>query len=276
LEAATVQRLIVTAAEAGLRLDKLLAKLCPELGLRGRRRLIAEGRVRVHGQLQPAGYKVRGGEEVEILAGQSETSPPADVRIAARTEDFAALVKPPGLDSVALAGKDGPSLEAMLPQLFPDTEAVLVNRLDAATSGLVVVALNADAAQRFRELESVGQVRKTYLLVAHGHIAAGFTVKQALDTSGRKRVRALAKENPNPLRWTEVEPLKFDAEKNLTLARAVIAKGARHQIRVHLAAAGHPLLGDALYGEEDGASRLHLHAAEVAFQGFEARDEPDF
>ena len=259
---------LVTPDEAGRRLDVLLAALAPDLGLRGRRRLIETGRVTVDGQIRKPGYRPLPGQAIAFEALPAPTCPPA-LRLVARTSRYAALAKPAGLSSVHLAGGDLPSVEDFLPGLLPG--AVLVNRLDAATSGLLLAALDSEAAADYRRLEDSGQVHKTYLAVVHGRLPAPLAIARSLDTARRRKTAVLPADSSDLLRATAVRPLSYEPERDLTLVEAVIRKGARHQIRAHLAASGHPILGDALYGPPDASTgRLHLHHARIELPGFTA------
>uniref|UniRef100_I2PZK2 23S RNA-specific pseudouridylate synthase n=1 Tax=Desulfovibrio sp. U5L TaxID=596152 RepID=I2PZK2_9BACT len=258
---------------AGWRLDRATELLWPETGLRGRRRLIVAGAVLVDGQLRGPAYRVRAGE---ILAGQIPARPEgaftaADVPVLVMHGDFAAVSKPAGLHSAAIAHGGGQSLDDLLPALFPDCAPLLLSRLDRLTSGIVAVALTPGAGMEYRDLEDAGQVAKDYLAVVHGVIADPFVVDFRLDTADRVKTRVRFKSEPDPLRHTHVEPL--DRRDGLTLARCHIAKGARHQIRAHLAGAGHPLVGDPVYGRGEG-ERLYLHCAALACPVLDASDPP--
>ncbi|MGE9984355.1 pseudouridine synthase family protein [Desulfovibrio sp. SGI.169] len=271
------RELRVDAALAGLRLDRALAALTPELGLRGRRRLIARHAILVDGRAAPAGRRLRFGELVTLREPASEAaSRLADTpRLLARQGEYCFLYKPAGLHSTALAGGGGSSLEAALPALLasvPDAGAArLLQRLDYGTSGIVCAALTRGAALAFRRAEREGRCEKRYLTLLRGILAAPVTVRAALDTANRRRSRVLAL-TADSSRWTEFLPLHvwenaanlppeladalgadkapagFPAEVGLTLAACRIRCGARHQIRAHAAALGRPLRGDGLYG----------------------------
>ncbi|MGE4292884.1 MAG: pseudouridine synthase [Desulfovibrio sp.] len=272
--------MVISASQAGGRLDRTLEALLPDLGLRARRRLAETGRVFLDGKPCGPARKVRAGELLEIVDAvrERDAEPEGSGCIAlVRQGDFAAVCKPAGLHSVSLAGGGGPSVEALLPGLFPGECPRLLNRLDQGTSGLLLVGFSADAGARFRELEAAGRVEKEYRAVAAGTVCAA-TLKNRLDTADRKRTRVLGEADPDPARWTRVEPLEpFPGTADpATLLRVVIQRGARHQIRAHLAGIGHALLGDALY-EGPPAARLHLHHRRIRFetgQGlFEVVDE---
>lgn len=268
---------------AGERLDRALAALAPELGLRGRRRLIENGRALVDGGPAQPGLRLRAGQTMAILPEPEGVDAPS-VRVITATAGYAALDKPAGLNSAALAGGGGPNLEALLPALFPGVPARLLNRLDRLTSGVVLVALSDGAARVFAR-RAPGDVVKEYLAVVEGELAEPLELKRRLDTADRRRTRVLGKLDPEPRGWTLVWPMARLADGR-TLVRVRIQAGARHQIRAHLAAANLPIVGDPLYGETatDDVSGdevecaatggLYLHHRLLAFPGFQAESEP--
>ncbi|KAF0232841.1 MAG: 23S rRNA pseudouridine [Desulfovibrionaceae bacterium] len=227
---------------------------------------------------------------------------------------FAAFFKPPGLHTVELSGGGEPSLEAMLGHLYPDGPVRLVNRLDQDTSGIVLGALDETSSRRFRSLENLGAVDKRYLAVVAGNLMQPVLLTWALDMADRATVKVLDEDARDELRFTSVRPLAHriltsgaatpfapgdaspdtsgDApaneheaaspagagpcgESDLTLVEARIAKGARHQIRAHLARAGFPILGDSRYGGPAWPG-LRLHHWSSTFAGFEVRALPQW
>lgn len=248
---------IVTAGQAGERLDRVLGDMLPDSGLRMRRRLIEEGRVLVQGKTARTSMKVKAGQEIVVLFANAEqrVGLPGILLV---QDGLAAVDKPHGMHSAALAGSDSLSLETLLPQLFPGEKARLLNRLDGPTSGIVLVALTDAAAENYSVAEKAGQVHKEYLAIVDGNLSEAVVVKNALDTDNRKKTRVLADIDSDARRWTEVEPVQYRAGHDMTLVRCRIRLGARHQIRAHLASLGHPILGDELYGGSE-AERLYLH-----------------
>ncbi|WP_285907864.1 RluA family pseudouridine synthase [Pseudodesulfovibrio pelocollis] len=271
---------------AGARLDRAVARLVPDSGLRLRRRLCEAGRVAVDGRARGPGYKVRPGQIIALLASESnnqENTMPDDqsgIRVIEGTPMLAAVYKPGGLHSASVAGKPGASVEGALSGLFPDAEPVLLNRLDFLTSGLLLVAMTPAGAEAYRAAEDAGGVRKFYLAQVHGRLDGMTTVRRRLDTDDRPTTRVLDEDDPDPRRWTDVTAMAHDHAADTTLVRCLIMKGARHQIRAHLASLGHPIVGDPLYGEpvgdESGASGpvMFLHHQRVELPGFEAQVEP--
>ena len=162
---------------------------------------------------------------------------------------------------------------------FPERHFItLVNRLDQPTSGMVLAGLDKMAVALWRQYEMAGKVEKRYLALVEGEMHGTIVLKNALDTNSRKKTRILAGETDDFLRHTLVTALArletaailpgLIASPNLlsttslpgelsgtenfprmcTLVGCSIRRGARHQIRAHLASGGHPLLGDSLYG----------------------------
>lgn len=257
----------------GWRLDKALELLLPGVGLRGRRRLIESGGLMVDGRARAAGYRVRAGQTVAIVPEKRERRfGPGDVPVVLTAGDYVLLNKPAGLHSAALAQGGGESVEALLPDIFPGRPSFLLSRLDSLTTGLLPAAFSQTSAAAYRDMEEAGEVDKTYLAVGHGEPAATyFRCDGELDAADRKKTRVLERATIDSLRMTEVEVL--ETRQGLTLFRCTIKKGARHQIRTHLAWAGHPLVGDPLYGFGEG-ERLFLHCAGIDCPAFAAVCDP--
>lgn len=275
----------IAAEQRGRRLDAALSVFFPHLGLRGRRRLWKEHQVFVDGTERPPAFKVRGGELIRLArSGERESAcgwcghdPP---RCLARSGAVFFLYKPSGLHTEALAGKDAPSLAALLPEIMPDVadRPILLTRLDWETSGITLAAADSGTALRLRAAENAGEMKKLYFTVLEGVLREETTVSRELDTAKRTRVRTLDEE-ADVLRHTRMHPLcSVDAAEfpalasaygetaRFTLAACCIRKGARHQIRAHAAHIGHPLAGDRLYGARARAV-FYLHHARLEIQG---------
>ncbi|MGD9608210.1 MAG: pseudouridine synthase [Desulfovibrionaceae bacterium] len=268
-----VPALVVQAGQVGWRLDRAVASLWPGTGLRERRRRIEAGLVTVNGRLRGAAYKVRPGEvltTVVVPAGPAVFGPD-DIPVLDAGLVFGAVGKPGGLHSASLGPTGGESLEALLGALFPGRPAWLLSRLDRLTSGIVPVTFAPEGVVRWRALEDAGAVEKTYLAVVHGRLDGVLSLGRELDVADRAVTRVLDRDTADPLRRTQVTPVREAG--GLTLVRCRIAKGARHQIRAHLAASGHPLVGDPVYGRGEG-QRLYLHCAAMASPVLEVRDAP--
>lgn len=265
-----------------LRLDAALGFALPGTGLRARRRLWEHCRISVNSRQREPGYAVAGGDSILIEALEPH-SPAAQPDYKPETlvsgADYLAFAKPCGLHSARVAGSPEPSLEALL-----DERLILLTRLDKATSGIVLAARSPEAAARFRTWEADGAVEKRYLAVLRGRLEAPLTATGRLCTANTAVTRVLEENDPDPARHTTARPLRGLPEHSaladgisLTLAEVLIHRGARHQIRAHLAQAGYPLFGEDLYAPAVpglAPGRLFLHHAEVVFPGFRASCRP--
>jgi len=279
----------VDAAHDGARLDKALEILFPEFSLRGRRRIFAARDVLVNGKPRPMSYKVKQGQALSLAARKASgegISPGTPPRLLVEGERYLAFFKPAGLHTESLGPGGGPSLEAWAGAHFP-APLTLLTRLDFLTSGIVLAARDGEAASGFRAIEDRGEVDKRYACLVRGELREDAVLGRALDTDNRAKTRVLDRETDDPLRRTAIRPLAYDSANGTSLLLAAIKKGARHQIRAHLAAFGFPLVGDPLYGGEapegaDGAGEafagcgLFLAHVLVRFPGFSARCEPDW
>jgi len=291
-----VRRRIVSAADAGRRVDDVVAEMLG-VGRRAAVRLLDQ--VRLDGRRVRKGDRVApGGEillpelrpgEIAVAAPDPDPGEPGPV-VRRATADVFVVDKPAGLPSVAIAGRGGESLAAWAARLDPACAGVgrpgesgLAHRLDGGTSGLVLVARNGPAWSALREQFSRREVEKTYLALVCGWVREPLEIDVAVGRHPKSRRRMLAVSGSrDPARYaaqpalTRVEPLERVGRH--TLVRARTSSGARHQVRVHLAHAGHPLADDVLYGGEaaPGLDGFLLHACALRWRepaGPESFDE---
>lgn len=284
------------------RLDGALSLFLPESGIRVRKRIFETHTVLVNGIPRSKGYTVSTGDQILLV---EKTAPEEATNGAESTEDarkdetdslkeqvhivhqdalFAAIFKPGGLHTAAIAGKNTPSLEAELPKMFTDAPLpILVNRLDCLTSGMVMAAKSEEAAALFREIEDAGAVEKIYILLVHGSVPAPLQVTNKLDMAKRKVTKVLSEPDPNPLRHTTFLPLlettvPGDPSSSATLLMAAISKGARHQIRAHIASQGFPIVGDPIYGTAEAKQHqiMYLHHYQIELGTFSAMCPPEW
>ncbi len=260
----------IPASLVGKRLDQALAFFYPRASLRERRKWIAEGGVRVGGRAAPAGLKVGADQEIQIVFSACEKKPHDEVYVLAREKGLAGVYKPPGLHSQR--GK-GLSLEDMLPDLL-GPQAILLNRLDYLTSGIVLAATDKGVQEAYLRAQQTGKVKKIYLALVAGELREEMACTLALDCRKRKKVKVLKREEPLSVRHTLVRPVRFLGSK--TLVRACIGKGQRHQIRAHLADAGFPIIGDPLYGKQPVTTRLFLQHTAFCWDNFCISVLPDW
>ncbi|MEW6272078.1 MAG: RluA family pseudouridine synthase [Thermodesulfobacteriota bacterium] len=272
--------LVAGQRDAGRRLDDVLAESLA-IGRRAASRLVA--RTRVNGRRAAKGQRLRPGDAVVVHAAPSLT-PEAELEVVLETADLLAVAKPAGLPTVALRGAAGDSLAARIAARFPECATVgqpgesgLVHRLDTGTSGLLLVARHAGAYAALRAQFRAHRVEKGYLALVAGRLARSVHVATPIGQhrSSRTRMRAVAagmrsgRYAPRPAE-TDVAPVR--AFHHATLVQATTRSGVRHQIRVHLASIGHPLVNDATYGAVTmpGLPGFVLHAASLRWRDLES------
>ena len=173
--------------------------------------------------------------------------------------------KPAGLLAVPGRGPDKQDcLITRLQTLVP--EALVVHRLDQATSGLLLFARHPTVQKALGALFSQRQVNKRYLATVHGQVRPEqgcVNLPLMADWPQRPRQKVdLQLGKPSETCW---QVLAYDAASNTTQVHLTPLTGRTHQLRVHMQALGHPIVGDTLYGPADGAPRLMLHAEWLAF-----------
>jgi 23S rRNA pseudouridine1911/1915/1917 synthase len=271
---------VVTAEDARMRLDRYLTARAG-LGTRSQiQRLIAAELVRVEERPAKAGTLLRAGQTVRVERPPVPAAAlrPEAIDLVVLFEDdwLLAIDKPPGLVVHPAPGHwQGTLVHALLHRLGEASPGLdpgrlgLVHRLDKDTSGVLVVAKDAatlaDLARQFRNRA----VTKRYLALVRGRMASPRGVVDrpiARHPVHRKRMAVRAGGRAARTRYEVVE--RFACA---TLVRLFPESGRTHQIRVHLAALGHPVLGDAIYGRSPAAAagslgRHALHAESLAFQ----------
>ena len=286
---------VVAAALHGERLDRALAALLPAFSRSYLQQLIEEGAVRLAGSTGlKASQKVRAGEAGEIdlrPTPQSQAVQPEPLPLSVVHEDEHLLVvdKPAGLVVHPAPGNwSGTLLNALLARdagarMLP--RAGIVHRLDKDTSGLMVVARTRTAMERLVEMIAARTVARQYMALAH----------RTWEGPAQRRVEAAIGRDPrNRLRMAVVDPQRHPGKPAATVVRRMqeaeagcavlctLETGRTHQIRVHLAHIGHPLVADPLYGGAPaaGLTRQALHAFRLAFvhpvtqQAMEFRSPP--
>jgi 23S rRNA pseudouridine1911/1915/1917 synthase len=284
-------RLEVSPEEAGNRLDVVVAARLPELSRSRAAQLLAAGHVRLNGRVARKSERPAAGDvvEVEVPAPEPTAMEPEAMalRIAYEDEDLLVVDKPAGLVVHPAPGHRQGTLVHGLLHHVPDLAGVggvlrpgIVHRLDKDTSGLLVVAKHDAAHRRLAAALKRREIRRIYLCAAWGHLAGErLTVEAPIGRAQAARQRMAVVPQGRPAtthlrvleRWRAAELLRVELET-----------GRTHQIRVHLAYSGHPVVGDRTYGggAERGISgpdrgwaaalarrvpRQFLHATELSF-----------
>jgi 23S rRNA pseudouridine1911/1915/1917 synthase len=273
------------------RIDRYLVRTGAAPSRRAAAAMIAAGRVRINGHRCSKGDSVSGGDRVEIApeeSGAGASAPPiapnAALDVPVLYSDAAILVvnKPGGIPCHPLrAGERGTVMNAVVAR-FPETancgdvsrEGGLIHRLDNGTSGALMIARTHDGFAAMRSAIRAGKVTRRYLAMVAGALDAARDVDAPIAHHRKSPRRMMVGEaaSPRPSRagraaMTHIEPLRRVGQYSLVAATP--RTGSRHQIRVHLARAGHPIVGDTLYGgpaaDSLAAGRFFLHLEEIEF-----------
>ena len=258
----------VAAEEAGVRLDQFLAMKISEVSRARVQQLIEQGLVEVDGKDAKASLRLRGGEEIRVL-GPVTVEPlraiaediPLD--IVYEDADLAVINKPAGMMVHAGAGATedvrnrGTLVNALLHRFGKLSEVGgelrpgIVHRLDKETSGLIVVAKNDEAHRKLAAQFAKREVKKTYIALVHGWVKAERgTIDKSISRDSVRRVRMTTRRAGGREAITHYRVRKRTESRfgKFTLLEVKIDTGRTHQIRVHLASLGHPVVGDTVYG----------------------------
>ena len=245
---------VVPQERAGERFDVVAAGLVPDLS-RGRVvAAIRSGAVLLDGRARKPAYRVRGGERIVIRLEEQPRALrdlPQTVAFGVAYEDEHLVVvdKPPGLVVHPGAGNaDGTLVNGLLarrPDLAALPRAGIVHRLDKDTSGLMVVAATEQVRRALVRAIQRREVDRIYMAVVEGVMISGRDIDLALGRDSRQRMRWRPRDGGRPA-LTHVRVIaRYRAH---TLVRAKLETGRTHQVRAHMSAVGHPLVGDRRYG----------------------------
>jgi 23S rRNA pseudouridine1911/1915/1917 synthase len=268
--------LTVDAERAGERLDAALAGHEQVPSRAAAQRLIDAGAVTVDGKARPRSWRLQQGERVtvEVPDEPPPQHPAPEIAVAWEDEDLIVVDKPAGLVTHPAAGHRGPTLAGALAGRAvggPDPErAGIVHRLDRDTSGLLIVAKSEPAYTALRRMIRYREVHREYLALVEGHPdAAQGTIDAPL---GRDRVRrTVVSTRTDKARGAVTHFEVVERLPRTALLAVLLETGRTHQIRAHLAAIGHPVVGDSRYGGGEsgrrlGLSRQFLHSRRVRFR----------
>lgn len=285
------ESIIVTDEQSGARLDAFLASRIPDMSRTKIQQAIDAGDVLVNDLQVKSSYRLRAGDSIEVelpepvpLELSAEAIP---IHIVFEDKDLVVVDKPAGLVVHPGAGNPSGTLANALVYHFSQLSATagtirpgIVHRLDKETSGLLVVAKNDVAHERLSDQFVSREIHKSYVALVYGKMSvARGDVQARIGRSSHNRTRMAV------LRGTAGRPAHTIFEvssryRDFTLLDVQIKTGRTHQIRVHMAHIGHPVVGDSTYAsgrekmvrdmairrEIQGLGRHFLHSAELAFK----------
>ena len=281
--------------DAGKRLDQFLATRLQAISRARVQELIAEGKALVNDAAAKASLKLRGGERISVL-GEAQRAPikavaediPLD--IVYEDDDLAVINKPAGMTVHAGAGATddarnrGTLVNALLHHMASlsgvggELRPGIVHRLDKETSGLIVVAKKDEAHRKLSGQFAAREVKKKYVALVHGWVKRDSgTIAQSISRDRVRRTRMTTRLEGGRTAVTHYRVAQRLDTKfgKFTLLEVKIDTGRTHQIRVHVAAMGHPVVGDTMYGAPRQARgknavtslpRNFLHSAELEFR----------
>lgn len=284
----------IASEDAGRRLDHFLAVRLQSVSRARVQEMIAEGKVLVNDAPAKPSLKLRGGERVRVL-GEAQRAPlkavaeeiPLDIFY--EDDDLAVINKPAGMMVHAGAGATedarnrGTLVNALLHHLTSlsgvggELRPGIVHRLDKETSGLIVIAKNDDTHRKLSAQFAAREVKKKYVALVHGWVKKDSgTLSQSISRDPVRRMKMTTRLEGGRTAITHYRHTRRLDTKygKFTLLDVKIDTGRTHQIRVHLSAMGHPVVGDTTYGAPKqargknaviGLSRNFLHAAELEF-----------
>lgn len=272
----------IPAALEGERLDRIVALLA-DITRSAAAALVEAGGARVDGVVETSGkLRLRRDQVVALdLSRLPEKEPPRPdagvvVDVVHVDADVVVVAKQPGLVVHPAPGHDTGTLVNGLLHLFPEIASVgdpwrpgIVHRLDVGTSGLLVVARTQHAYETLVAALSGHEVNRIYDALVWGHLESPSTIVDApIGRDPRDPTRMAVVANGKWARTRVDELRRFDSPSPVSLLRCELETGRTHQIRVHLAAIGHPVVGDSTYGGSRSAlvvSRPMLHARRLEF-----------
>ena len=271
--------IVVPAALDGERVDRAVALLTGWTRA-AVQELVDDDNVRVDGKRVAKSHRLREGSVVELLAepvpdAAPVADPSVDVDVRYADDDVVVVAKPAGVVVHPGAGHEQGTLVHGLLARFPEIADVgdpmrpgIVHRLDRDTSGLLVVARSTRAYESLVVQLGARTVERRYVALVWGRLASPRGLIDApIGRSASRRTRMAVREAGKPARTEYEVRATYDAPV-CTLLECRLETGRTHQIRVHLAAIGHPVVGDATYGgarEHIAIDRPFLHAVSLAF-----------
>jgi 23S rRNA pseudouridine1911/1915/1917 synthase len=284
-----MQEFLTAPADAGVRADVFVAQRYPQFTRSALAALFDQSLVQVNGVATKPSHKVKDGDKIVVDESPLKLeSPKIDLPIIYEDENVVVLNKPTGVltHSNGALNLEG-TVASFISNKINDSQlkgnrAGIVHRLDRGTSGVIITAKNANTQGYLQKQFSTRKVKKTYLAVTTGVIEPPEAIIDVPIGRNPKRPQTFMASASGKSAITRYKVLKT-IEKNghsFSLVELTPLTGRTHQLRVHLAYVGHPIVGDHLYGHDDGPLLLHAQLLEVTLPGGSRRvfkiDIPDY
>jgi 23S rRNA pseudouridine1911/1915/1917 synthase len=280
----SVMSFVIGPEDAGSRLDVFLSRVVPGVTRSYLKTLNQNGGIRVNGLVEKAGYRLRVADRVDIAVSNAESPMPQPeaipLTVLYEDRDLAVVDKPAGMVVHPGAGNTRNTLVNALLARFPGLSDQgglerpgIVHRLDKLTSGLVVVARTNDAHHRLSASFRKREVQKAYLAGVHG-LPSGDRGEISLSIGRHPRARTRMTTRTTGGRAAHSRYRVLERGRAFSLLEVEISTGRTHQVRVHLSALGHPIVGDPTYGARHHQAlvrrfgdpeRYFLHATRLGF-----------
>ena len=247
----------VTLTEHGLRLDQAVAALCPSVSRTKARKIIGMGGVHIgQRRCRVASRKVRAGDHLTITWHDEVLTPNnAALMVLYEDDDVALINKPSGQHVQGTELGDVGTLAWSVVKAF-GAEARLAHRIDAPASGLMIVGKTRSVVNHLMQTFRNHDIEREYVAITKADVASG-PCNHPLVKDGRLMRVASSHDSSSLAARTDFKVI--EVAENAVLVGATLFTGRTHQVRVHLAASGAPILGDRLYGGAN-SPRLCLHA----------------
>ncbi len=279
----TEAEIVLTLEQPGERLDKALQEKLPAFSRTQIQRLIEGGQVQIAGVAVKASMRLAGGERVSVtLPSVEETdliAQPIPLDIQYEDDDLLLINKPAGMVVHPAKGHESGTLVNAVLAHCPDLPGIggerrpgVVHRLDKDTSGLILVAKNDQSLRYLQAQFKKRTIEKVYIALGEGHFRAGEAMIDApigRDPRNRKRMAVIPPNASDASRPAQTKVRLLDYYGRYSLLECHPLTGRTHQIRVHLAFANCPIVGDRVYGgrkQELLPDRHFLHAAGLTFR----------
>lgn len=258
-----------TTVKEPISLLEALVSLFPDSSRTTLRKMLQSGRIRVNSELEKdARRELERGDIIEVAQKSMQVEVPPELSILHEDEDVIVVVKAHGLLTVATERERGRTAQAFLNDYLKEKgegRIHVVHRLDRETSGVLVFAKNFEARERMKDRFAEHDVDRVYVAIVEGKIDPPQGTIRSHLRERRDLKMVSADVHPDAkLAVTHYRTLESNARYSMLEIR--LETGRKNQIRAHLSEAGHPVVGDRLYGSESNPlGRLGLHARQLGF-----------